>query len=120
MKYATPYRKNSTVAHFGSRTYPHTTANIGRKFGLNRALLPEVIDYLKARGIALKGRGLWRDAICPFHDDHNASLRINSVKGCFKCMACGAKGGDLIAFHQQLTGLGFIETCKALGAWEQQ
>ncbi|MFW1860174.1 hypothetical protein [Acinetobacter defluvii] len=43
---------------------------------------------------------------------------MNSRKGCFKCMACEAKGGDLIAFHQLLTGTSFIEACKDLGAWE--
>lgn len=117
MKYATPYRKNSMAgAHFGGRSIHDTKP----KFGLNRALLPDVIDYLKAQQINIKGRGLWLDIVCPFHDDSSPSLRINSVKSCFKCMACGAKGGDLIAFHQKLTGLGFIETCKALGAWEQK
>lgn len=114
MKYATPrYNRNSLAgAHFGGRSL--------NRFGLNRALLPDPKDYLTCQQIRFTGNGLWLDAICPFHDDHNASLRMNSQKGCFKCMACGTKGGDLIAFHQRLTGLGFIETCKALGAWEQQ
>ena len=71
----------------------------GAKFGLNRALLPDVVEY-------------------PFHDDSTPSLRIHSRKGCFKCMSCEAKGGDLIAFHQKLTGKPFIEACKDLGAWE--
>jgi hypothetical protein len=88
------------------------------KFGLNRALLPEPIEYLTTRGYTLKGRGEWRIMICPFHDDSSPSLRINSRKGCFKCMACEAKGGDIIAFHQLLTGKSFIEACKDLGAWE--
>lgn len=89
-----------------------------KKFGLNRALLPDPIEYLTARGYTVKGRGEWREMICPFHDDSTPSLRINSHKGCFKCMACEAKGGDLIAFHQLLTGKSFIEACKDLGAWE--
>lgn len=90
----------------------------GAKFGLNRALLPDVVEYLTARGYAVKGRGEWRVMLCPFHDDSTPSLRINSRKGCFKCMSCEAKGGDLIAFHQKLTGKPFIEACKDLGAWE--
>ena len=88
------------------------------KFGLNRALLPDPIEYLTANGHTLKGRGVWREMVCPFHDDTSPSLRINTQKGCFKCMACGAKGGDLIAFHQKITGRSFIEACKDLGAWE--
>lgn len=116
MKYATPrYQRNGIAgAHFGGRSIN------GSKFGLNRALLPNPIDYLQSQQISFKGSGQWRDVLCPFHDDKSPSLRMNATTGGFKCMACGAKGGDIIAFHQQLTGLGFIETCKALGAWEQK
>ena len=104
MKYATP--------HYASRV------NTGNKFGLNRALLPNPIEYLKTQGLNPKGSGLWRDLVCPFHDDTSPSLRINSERGGFKCMACGAKGGDVIAFHMQLKSIGFVEACKQLGAWE--
>jgi hypothetical protein len=38
--------------------------------------------------------------------------------GGFRCMACGAHGGDVLAFHMQRYGLAFIEAAKALGAWE--
>lgn len=107
MKRAYPTRGN---ANNSSQTNP-------KSFGLNRALLPTPLDYLTARGYALKGRGEWREMICPFHDDTSPSLRINITKGCFKCMACEAKGGDIIAFHQQLTDKSFIEACKDLGAW---
>ena len=106
MKYATP--------HYASRI------NSGHKFGLNRALLPNPIDYLKAQGMSPKGSGLWRDLVCPFHDDTSPSLRINSDKGGFKCMACGAKGGDIIAFHMQLKSIGFVEACKQLGVWDEK
>ena len=88
--------------------------------GLNKALLPDPIEYLQARGYTLKGRGVWREMVCPFHDDSKPSLRIDIQKGCFKCMACEAKGGDLIAFHQKLTGRNFVEACKDLGAWEAE
>ncbi|HOT37754.1 MAG TPA: CHC2 zinc finger domain-containing protein [Candidatus Latescibacteria bacterium] len=42
----------------------------------------------------------WVDGgLCPFHDDHNAgNFRINLDNGAFKCFACGARGGDIIAF----------------------
>lgn len=96
----------------------HKQHGQAKKFGLNRALLPDPIEYLTARGYSVKGRGELREMICPFHDDSTPSLRINSRKGCFKCMACEAKGGDIIAFHQLLTGKPFIEACKDLGAWE--
>ncbi|QGJ92957.1 DNA primase [Gordonia phage Chidiebere] len=31
--------------------------------------------------------------VCPFHDDHNASLQFNVDKGLFICFSCNAKGG---------------------------
>lgn len=106
-------------AHPTLGKYTKPTHGNSPKFGLNRDLLPDVVEYLTARGYSLKGRGEWREMLCPFHDDSSPSLRINTRKGCFKCMACEAKGGDLIAFHQKLTGKPFIEACKDLGAWEQ-
>jgi hypothetical protein len=33
-------------------------------------------------------------------------------------MACGARGGDVLAFHMQRYELRFIDAAKALGAWE--
>lgn len=105
-------------AHPTLGKYRNHNSNQPKKFGLNRSLLPDVLEYLQARGIAIKGKGVWREILCPFHNDSSPSLRINTIKGCFKCMACDAKGGDLIAFHQKLTGKPFIEACKDLGAWE--
>lgn len=105
MKYANP-RHNS-----------HHTPRNGKRFAFNRQLLPTPLAYLAMYQLPAKGHGVWRDMLCPFHDDSNASLRFNSDKGAFKCMACGAKGGDILAFHMQRTGLSFIAACKDLGAW---
>jgi DNA primase len=62
--------------------------------------------------------GEWRSAVCQFHDDTRPSLRVRLDTGGFRCMACGAHGGDVLAFHMQRYGLTFIEAAKALGAWE--
>jgi len=83
----------------------------------SRKKLPSSITYYESQGIKLKGNGSWRDAICPFHKDTNPSLRVNAEKGAFRCMACGAHGGDLLSFHMHRHGLGFIEAAKQLGAW---
>ena len=44
-------------------------------------------------------------------------MRINTESGAFVCMACGAKGGDVLAYYMQAHGLEFIDAAKALGAW---
>lgn len=83
-----------------------------------REALPDVITYYENQNIKLKGGGQWRDALCPFHADTRPSLRINVERGAYRCMACGARGGDVLAFHMQLHAMPFIAACKALGAWE--
>ena len=83
----------------------------------SRKDLPNSITYYETQGINLKGNGAWRDAICPFHADTKPSLRINIERGAYRCMACGARGGDVLAFHMHLYSMPFIAACKALGAW---
>lgn len=83
-----------------------------------RERLPEPADYFTAEGVELRSRGVWRDALCPFHNDKAPSLRVQVESGCYRCMACGAHGGDVIDFHRRRHGLGFVEAAQALGAWE--
>ena len=51
--------------------------------------------------------------LCPFHDDHHASLSFKVSKNTFRCFVCGASGGtiDLVMRH---LNLGFREACKWL------
>ena len=32
-------------------------------------------------------------------------------------MSCGEKGGDVLAYHQKLHGMEFVDAAKQLGAW---
>ena len=82
-----------------------------------RKALPSTITYFEKQGITFKSGGAWSDAICPFHIDTKPSLRINAEKGAYRCMVCGAHGGDVLAFHMHKHGLNFVEACKQLGAW---
>jgi len=53
-------------------------------------------------------------ALCPFHDDHHASLSFSVRRNTFKCFVCGAGGGtiDLVMKCQRLD---FKEACLWLG-----
>lgn len=94
-----------------------TNANLKHAGKFSRKALPSSITYYQSQGLTLKGTGAWRDALCPFHKDTKPSLRINVEKGAYRCMACGARGGDVLAFHMHKHGLNFVEACKQLGAW---
>ena len=44
-------------------------------------------------------------------------MRIKVGSGAFVCMACGARGGDVLAYHMAAHGLDFVEAAKQLNAW---
>ena len=83
----------------------------------NKSALQRPANYFKEQGLKLTGGGEWKNAVCPFHQDTHPSLRIRIDTGGFRCMACGAHGGDVLSFHMQRYGLGFIAAAKQLGAW---
>jgi hypothetical protein len=83
----------------------------------NREHLPNPQDYYaNTVGLKLDGRGPWRNTRCEFHGGRS-SMRINIQSGGFMCMSCGEKGGDVLAYHQQVNDLEFIDAAKALNAW---
>ncbi|MDP2268093.1 MAG: hypothetical protein Q8K46_02895 [Deltaproteobacteria bacterium] len=83
----------------------------------DRRNLPDSIAYYESEGLIPTGRGKWRTTVCDFHGGSD-SMRINTETGAFVCMAgCGAKGGDVLAYHMAAHGLEFIAAAKALGAW---
>lgn len=84
----------------------------------DRNRLPDPVSYFEGLGLQLRERrGKWRTTACNFHGGSD-SMRINTDTGAFACMAgCGARGGDVLAFHMAHTGLDFITAAKELGAW---
>ena len=83
----------------------------------DRRNLPDPISYYESEGLKLTSRGKWRTTECKFHGGSD-SMRINADSGAFACMAgCGARGGDVLAYHMAQHGLEFVEAAKALGAW---
>jgi hypothetical protein len=82
----------------------------------NRDNLPDTTDYFESVGLILTGPGKWKTTRCEFHGGSD-SMRVNTESGAWVCMACGAKGGDVLAYEMQSTGTEFIQAAKALGAW---
>ena len=92
--------------------------NTGRKT-LDRDSLPTPAQYLSHRGLSKrKPRGEWVAITCPVHaggNERTPSMRVNLIHGHFKCMACGEKGGDVIALHRLITGASFMAAVLDLG-----
>jgi DNA primase len=51
--------------------------------------------------------------LCPFHDDHHASMSFKVSKNTFRCFVCGASGG-VIDLVMRYLGKDFVEACRWL------
>jgi CHC2 zinc finger len=78
--------------------------------------LPDPVQFFADEGVPLTGQGRWKTGPCHFHDGSD-SLRVNTSTGGWVCMACGVKGGDVLAYLIERDGLGFVAAAKALGAY---
>ncbi len=85
-----------------------------------RDRIPAPARYLTERGLLMRQpRGEWVTIACPAHkggDEKHPSMGVSLVDGHFRCHACGAKGGDIIALHRLITGMGFRDALRDLGA----
>ena len=81
-----------------------------------RERLPDATSYFESEGLALTGPGKWKTTRCEFHDGSD-SMRVNTESGGWVCMACGEKGGDVLAYAMRRHGLEFIEAARMLGAY---
>ena len=57
--------------------------------------------------------------LCPFHDDHHASLSFSVRRNSFRCFACGAHGGTIDLAMRLLPSRGgregsFLDACRWL------
>jgi hypothetical protein len=102
---------------------PNNTANFrnGKMFKkiINRDALPVPLNYYHTHFSNLPQHidREWSSVLCCFHDDKNPSLSINLRSGGFYCFGCGAKGGDVIAFHMLRYGMPFTAVVTFFGAW---
>jgi len=53
--------------------------------------------------------------LCPWHDDHNPSLEVNTQQQRWYCPPCQLSG-DVIAWVMRWENVDFLEACKRLGA----
>lgn len=83
----------------------------------DRSMLPDPEHYYSQQGLPLTGRGAWRTTRCDFHGGSD-SMRVHVRSGGFVCMAgCGARGGDVVAYHMAQHGQDFVQAAKELGAY---
>ena len=78
------------------------------------------LELQKLRDLPIEGvaerlglRVVRHKTLCPFHNDHHASLSFKVSKNTYRCFVCGASGGtiDLVMRH---LGKDFLEACRWL------
>ena len=73
----------------------------------------DLAAVIRARGVELKPQGHDLVGLCPFHEDHDPSMRVTPGKGLWRCMSCGATG-NVIQFVQRFDGVSFRHAYELL------
>jgi DNA primase len=80
----------------------------------------EKYELQKLRDLPIEGvaerlglRVRMHKALCPFHDDHHASLSFSTRRNTFRCFVCGAAGGT-IDLVMRLLNKPFLDACRWL------
>ena len=78
------------------------------------------IQLQKLRDLPIEGvaerlglRVVRHKCLCPFHDDHHASLSFKVSKNTFRCFVCGASGGPIDLVMRYLRK-DFLDACRWL------
>lgn len=89
-----------------------TSQNAGRD---DVKRIKDACDIVRIIGenVAIKPKGREYVCLCPFHDDHNPSMRVIPSKQIFHCFVCGT-GGDVFSFVQKFHKMDFVEALTFL------
>jgi len=85
---------------------------------IDTAKTVNLVELIQSKGITVKKQGQQYMALCPFHEDHNPSLSIDTKTNLFKCFGCGA-AGDTIKFIELYEKKDFPAAVKELTGAEE-
>jgi len=72
----------------------------------------DIVDVI-GEFIELKKHGSNYISTCPFHNETKPSFNVNRQRQFYHCFGCG-KGGDVIGFLMDITGMSFMEALQQL------
>ncbi len=90
-------------------------ADHGRSEPGDKERVRDASDIVRVMGehLAVKPKGREYVCLCPFHNDHNPSMRIVPSKQIYYCFVCGA-GGDVFTFAMKFHKMEFREALEYL------
>jgi len=72
----------------------------------------DIVDVI-GEFVDLKRKGVSNLGLCPFHNEKTPSFNVNREGQFYHCFGCG-KGGDVISFLMDITGMSFMEALEQL------
>lgn len=72
----------------------------------------DIVDII-SKYVVLTKRGKNYFGLCPFHDDHNASMSVSPDKKIYKCFSCG-ESGNIFSFISKYNNISFQEAILIL------
>ena len=124
------YRRSREAGPVGSLPVPTPVPDLVRSIRFQETRVPsgalsddfkelvrsrtDIVQLVGER-VALQSRRGGRELVglCPFHDDHDPSLRVDAERQSYKCWACG-EGGDCFAFVQKIENVEFRDALELL------
>jgi DNA primase len=106
--------KHHTISHSRYGTAQAARYATAKPYPARRELQPMVAAYLHREGIQFKQHSGGFSLRCPFHDDDHPSLLMTAETGRYRCMACQATGGNLVAFHAAVHGMEWKDALRIL------
>ncbi|WP_369157520.1 CHC2 zinc finger domain-containing protein [Candidatus Thiodiazotropha sp. LNASS1] len=76
---------------------------------------PDLLEVIRASGVELSREGAVWTGDCPFHDDRNAALMVDSATGHWQCDGACQTGGDVVAWVVRKQGVNRDEAQESLG-----
>ena len=98
-----------SLSQKNSLTHSHKKNCIMEKYEIDRLRSLPIEDVAERLGLHVTRH----KSLCPFHDDHHASLTFCTRRGTFRCFVCDAHGGP-IDLVMRLLGKSFPEACRWL------
>lgn len=97
--------ESSSLQAFTTRLHPASSSSTttGKLQQLKESV--DIVAVVESYQLhSFKRNGNRAVAVCPFHNDRNPSLSIDSTRQIYKCFSCGA-GGDVFRFVQDYSRL---------------
>ncbi len=91
----------------------YSRSSNGNRYNRHQRKQLDPIAFYSGFGFYLKRGQKQQKVKCPFHDDKNPSMSINTDTGEYFCFSCG-EGGGMVTFYMNYKHVDFKTACREL------